>query len=121
MSWKEAKRTLRKDARSEVTEILQKEEKEKMFTEHIEKLTLKKKSKFRYFFYHLLQENNIFEMIFFFFFFRDLLDEIGELSLTISWKKIRSQIKDDPRYAKFSSSDRVRNCVIFSLFQWEMF
>lgn len=47
MSWKEAKRTLRKDARSEVTEILQKDEKEKMFTEHIEKLTMKKKSKFR--------------------------------------------------------------------------
>jgi len=83
VSWKEAKRTLRKDSRSEVTEILQKEEKEKMFAEHIEKLSLKKKAKFR-----------------------NMLDEISDLSLTVNWKKVRSLIKDDPRYAKFSSSDR---------------
>lgn len=37
-----------------------------------------------------------------------MLEEIGELTLTTSWKKIRSLIKDDVRYAKFSSSDRVR-------------
>lgn len=36
-----------------------------------------------------------------------MLDEIGELTLTTSWKKVRSQIKDDPRYSKFSQSDRV--------------
>lgn len=83
MSWKEAKRTLRKDSRSEVTDILSKEEREKMFSEHIEKLTFKKRGKFR-----------------------DMLEEIGELTLTTSWKKIRSLIKDDVRYAKFSSSDR---------------
>jgi len=47
VSWKEAKRILRKDSRSEVTEMLQKEEKEKMFTEHIEKLAMKKRVKFR--------------------------------------------------------------------------
>ncbi len=47
MSWKEAKRVLRKDSRSEATEILQKEEKEKMFAEHIDKLTMKKRIKFR--------------------------------------------------------------------------
>lgn len=47
MSWKEAKRTLRKDARSEVTDILSKEEREKMFSEHIDKLTFKKRGKFR--------------------------------------------------------------------------
>jgi transcription elongation regulator 1 len=48
MSWKEAKRTLRKDGRSEVTDILSKEEREKMFSEHIEKLAFKKRGKFRY-------------------------------------------------------------------------
>ena len=36
-----------------------------------------------------------------------MLEEIGELTLTTAWKKVRSLIKDDPRYAKFSSSDRV--------------
>ena len=36
-----------------------------------------------------------------------MLDEISDLSLTVNWKKVRSLIKDDPRYAKFSSSDRV--------------
>ena len=36
-----------------------------------------------------------------------MLEEIGELNLTTAWKKVRGLIKDDPRYAKFSSSDRV--------------
>ena len=51
-------------------------------------------------------------------FFRDMLEEISELSLTASWKKIRSQIKDDPRYAKFSSSDRVS--ISFDLGQLQL-
>jgi len=81
---------LRKDSRSEVTEILQKEEKEKMFAEHIEKLSFKKRMRFR-----------------------EMLDEIGELTLNTAWKKIRSLIKDDPRYGKFSSSDRVKREILF--------
>ena len=36
-----------------------------------------------------------------------MLDEVGELTLTTAWKKIRGLIKEDPRYGKFSSSDRV--------------
>lgn len=36
-----------------------------------------------------------------------MLGEIGELTLTSTWKKIRGLIKDDPRYTKFSSSERV--------------
>ena len=81
---------MRKDSRSEVTEILQKEEKEKMFAEHIEKLSFKKRMRFR-----------------------EMLDEIGELTLNTAWKKVRSLIKDDPRYDKFSSSDRVKSDLLF--------
>jgi hypothetical protein len=38
---------------------------------------------------------------------RELLDETGEVTLTSSWKEIKKLVKDDPRYSKFSSSDRV--------------
>lgn len=47
---------------------------------------------------------------------RDMLDEIGELTLTTTWKKVRGLIKDDPRYAKFSSSDRVISALFSPFF-----
>lgn len=47
--WREAKRQLRKDHRWELAELLDREEKEKLFNEHIEQLSKKKKEKFRYF------------------------------------------------------------------------
>ncbi len=48
-----------------------------------------------------------------------MLDEIGELTLTTAWKKVRGLIKDDPRYAKFSSSDRVISIItVIFLFSW---
>lgn len=46
--WREAKRQLRKDHRWELAELLDREEKEKLFNEHIEQLSKKKKEKFRY-------------------------------------------------------------------------
>ena len=61
-----------------------------MFAEHIEKLSFKKRMRFR-----------------------EMLDEIGELTLNTAWKKVRSLIKDDPRYDKFSSSDRVKSDLLF--------
>jgi len=39
--------------------------------------------------------------------FHKLLDETEEVTLTSQWKEIKKKIKDDPRYTKFSSSDRV--------------
>ena len=39
--------------------------------------------------------------------FHKLLDETSEVKLTSTWKEIKKLIKDDPRYTKFSSSDRV--------------
>lgn len=48
-----------------------------------------------------------------------MLEEIGELTLTTAWKKVRGLIKDDPRYAKFSSSDRVISIItIIFLLSW---
>ena len=32
------------------------------------------------------------------------------MTLTSSWKEIKKLVKDDPRYSKFSSSDRVMYC-----------
>ncbi|XP_023714864.1 transcription elongation regulator 1 isoform X3 [Cryptotermes secundus] len=83
LAWREAKRQLRKDHRWELAELLDREEKEKLFNQHIEQLAKKKKEKFR-----------------------ELLDETGEVTLTSSWKEIKKLVKDDPRYSKFSSSDR---------------
>ncbi|XP_015109979.1 transcription elongation regulator 1 isoform X1 [Diachasma alloeum] len=84
LAWREAKRQLRKDHRWELAESLDREEKERLFNEHIEQLGRKKRDKFR-----------------------ELLDEVGaSTELTASWKDIKKQLKDDPRYTKFSSSDR---------------
>ncbi|XP_059485677.1 transcription elongation regulator 1 [Neocloeon triangulifer] len=83
LSWKEAKRLMRKDSRWDLVSLLDREEKEKYFTQHIEQLTRKKREKLR-----------------------ELLDETPEVSLTSNWKEIRKIIKDDPRYSKFSSSER---------------
>ncbi|EEB14665.1 transcription elongation regulator, putative [Pediculus humanus corporis] len=83
LSWREAKRALRKDHRWELAELLDREEKEKIFNSHIEQLTHKKREKFR-----------------------ELLDETGEVTLTSSWKEVKKLIKEDPRCTKFSSSER---------------
>ena len=70
-----------------MAELLEREEKEKIFEEHKENLY--KKSK---------------EM------FHKLLDETQEINLSTSWKEAKRMIKEDPRYAKFSSicSDKKR-------------
>lgn len=84
LGWREAKRQLRKDHRWDLAELLQREEKEKLFTEHIDQLLRKKREKFR-----------------------ELLDETGEVTLTSTWKDIKKIIKEDQRYTKFASSERV--------------
>lgn len=37
--------------------------------------------------------------------FREMLDELT-LGLTASWKDVKKQIRDDPRYLKYSSSEK---------------
>lgn len=73
-----------------MAEQLERSEKQKLFDEHIEALNKKNR-----------------EM------FHKLLDETTEVTLTSQWKEIKKKIKDDPRYTKFSSSDRVTSFVLF--------
>ena len=85
LSWRDARKQLRKDRRYEASGAsLDKEEKEKLFEAHVETLHRKNKEQFH-----------------------RLLDETSSLTLTSRWKEIKKAIKEDPRYAKFSSSDRV--------------
>ncbi|KAF8784958.1 Transcription elongation regulator 1 like protein [Argiope bruennichi] len=83
VSFHEVKKTLRKDHRWDMVGELTREERERVYEEHISVLFRKKKEKFR-----------------------ELLDETPEITLTSSWKEIKRLIKDDPRCSKFSSSDR---------------
>ncbi|XP_045467294.1 transcription elongation regulator 1 isoform X2 [Harmonia axyridis] len=83
LSWREVKRILRKDHRWDLADSLGREEKEKLFNEHIDQLLKKKREKFR-----------------------ELLDETADVSLTSTWKEIKKKIRDDPRYSKFASSER---------------
>ncbi|XP_067084952.1 transcription elongation regulator 1 isoform X2 [Osmerus mordax] len=82
-SWSDTRRNLRKDHRWECASLLERDEKEKLFNEHVEALTKKKKEHFR-----------------------QLLDETSMITLTTSWKEVKKIIKEDPRCIKFSSSDR---------------
>ncbi|KAM9729052.1 transcription elongation regulator 1 isoform 5-T5 [Menidia menidia] len=84
-TWSETRRNLRKDHRWESASLLEREEKEKLFNEHVEALAKKKKEHFR-----------------------QLLDETSMITLTTTWKEVKKVIKEDPRCIKFSSSDRKR-------------
>jgi len=84
-TWKETRRSLKKDHRWALASSLGKEEKEKCFTEHVEQLVYRKKDQFR-----------------------KLLDETPKVTLSCEWKSVRKEIKEDPRFSKFSSSDRKR-------------
>jgi transcription elongation regulator 1 len=83
-SWRDTRKQLRKDHRWDLVDVLERDEKEKLFDEHIENLTKKNK-----------------EM------FHKLLSETHDVTLTSTWKEAKKLIKEDPRYSKFSSSDRV--------------
>jgi len=83
-TWKEAKKILKKDTRYDsISSNLEKSEREMRFDEHIDRLVAKKK------------EN-----------YRKMLEECKSIELDSSWKEIKKVIKDDPRYMKYSSSDR---------------
>lgn len=84
-TWKEVKKQLKKDHRWELVEELDREQKERLFNDHISLLTKKKRDKFR-----------------------EMLDEITTLDLTSSWKFVKKNIRDDPRFIKFGHSDKVR-------------
>lgn len=86
-SWKEAKKILKKDSRYEALTggeaALDKSERERLFDTHIDELIAKKKTAFR-----------------------SLLEEQKEVALDAAFKDIKKLIKEDPRYTKFSTSDK---------------
>ncbi|XP_062405373.1 transcription elongation regulator 1-like isoform X2 [Sardina pilchardus] len=84
-SWSDTRRALRKDHRWDSSSVLEREERERLFNEHVEALAKKKKE-----------------------LFRQLLDDTQTITLTTSWKEVKKLIKEDPRCIKFSSSDRKR-------------
>ncbi|KAJ8971738.1 hypothetical protein NQ314_000551 [Rhamnusium bicolor] len=88
LSWREVKRILRKDHRWDLADSLTREDKEKLFNEHIEQLIKRKRQNFR-----------------------ELLDETSEVSLVSGWKEIKRIIRDDPRYTKFASSERFKELL----------
>lgn len=79
LTWKEVKKQLKKDHRWELIENLERESRERFFNEHIESLIRKKR------------EN-----------FREMLDELS-LELTCSWKDVKKNIKNDPRFLKYNN------------------
>uniref|UniRef100_A0A182P604 Transcription elongation regulator 1 n=1 Tax=Anopheles epiroticus TaxID=199890 RepID=A0A182P604_9DIPT len=83
LTWKEVKKLLKKDNRWELISMLDRDDRERLFNEHISNLVRKKRDKFR-----------------------EMLDEISSLELTSSWKDIKKIIRDDPRYIKYNSSER---------------
>lgn len=83
LTWKEVKKQLKKDGRWELVETLDREEKERLFNDHINSLIKKKRDKFR----EMLDETNV--------------------ELTSAWKIVHRQVRDDPRFLKFGKSDRV--------------
>lgn len=68
---------------------MSREDKEKLFNEHVELLVKRKRQNFR-----------------------ELLDETQEVTLVSTWKEIKKIIRDDPRYSKFASSERV-SCFLY--------
>lgn len=111
-TWSDTRRNLRKDHRWESASLLEREEKEKLFNEHIEALAKKKKEQFR----QLLDETSMVIVwptsdSFVHVDNRGLRYKIRflfQITLTTTWKEVKKVIKEDPRCIKFSSSDRVR-------------
>uniref|UniRef100_A0A182JI23 Transcription elongation regulator 1 n=1 Tax=Anopheles atroparvus TaxID=41427 RepID=A0A182JI23_ANOAO len=83
LTWKEVKKLLKKDHRWELIAMLDRDDRERLFNEHVANLVRKKRDKFR-----------------------EMLDEIPSLELTSQWKEIKKLIRDDPRYLKYNSSER---------------
>jgi len=92
MSWHETRKMLHEDHRWRLTKLLDKAEKQRLFEEHVAALIRRNRE-----------------------LFHRVIDEfVNPVELmTISWRDVRRLIKDDPRFSKFSSSDRV---CIFSSF-----
>lgn len=83
LTWHDAKRIMRKSPQWDFVEDLPREWKERVFEHHLDKIFARRKEKFH-----------------------QLLNETKEITLSSEWRDIRKIIGDDPRYIKFSTSDR---------------
>ncbi|CAF1040655.1 unnamed protein product [Didymodactylos carnosus] len=84
VDWKDTKKLLHKDQRWEQCKQLEREHRENLFDEHINQLQKKRKTAF----HQLLNEK------------QDIV------TLTSTWKEVKKAIKNDPRFEKFSTSDK---------------
>jgi len=86
LSWRDAKKILKRDSRWSHCKILEKDKKEKLFEEHMNKFKAKKRD-----------------------LFYQLLDETDGIKLKqTTWKEAKKLIKSDPRYEKLQQSDSFR-------------
>ncbi|XP_049598678.1 transcription elongation regulator 1 isoform X4 [Syngnathus scovelli] len=110
-TWSDTRRNLRKDHRWESASLLEREEKEKLFNDHVEALAKKKKEHFRQLLdettvvSQLLPQCAIFKVCLH---LQRYMPFILQITLTTTWKEVKKIIKEDPRCIKFSSSDRKR-------------
>lgn len=81
LPWKEVKKIIKKDSRYDLCDALSKDEREKLYNEHIDELAKKKREKFR-----------------------EMLNELPNIKASTSWKEVKKLVREDPRYTKFSSS-----------------
>jgi transcription elongation regulator 1 len=83
LTWKEAKKILKRDSRWSYAKILEKEKKEQLFDEHMGKFRAKKRD-----------------------LFYQLLDDAPNINLKSStWRDVRKEISSDPRYEKLQQNE----------------
>ena len=83
LTWKEAKKILKRDSRWSYTKILEKEKKEQLFDEHMGKFRAKKRD-----------------------LFYQLLDDTPNINLKSStWRDVKKEISSDPRYEKLQQNE----------------
>jgi len=83
MSWHDGRKQLRKDSRYELADLLDKEAKEKLFDEHVEKLDRKRR-----------------DMFF------QLLNEHEKVSYNTKWREAKKVIAEDEKFSKICGSER---------------
>lgn len=93
LTWKEAKKVLKKDSRYDFCEDLPKDYREKLFEEHVEALRSRKKEQF----YAMLDEVQMGET------------KIATgVPLNATWKDVKKLIKNDVRYEKLSQVSDIK-------------
>lgn len=99
LSWKEAKKILKRDSRWSYCKSMDKEQKEKLFEEHMSKFKAKKREQF----YQLLDETP------------------GVMFKNMTWKEAKKLVKSDPRYEKLHQDESFKMEKEFENYQNEKY